>query len=100
MHNGEDIGPAFGDAALATPAYLIETDAEQGCDQRKARDQREDQRDQAMVEGEPADDKTGNRVDEAEEDDVRAAGLEVAGAVTQRRAQVGEPDATHDGRRR
>ncbi len=94
--DGEGVGPAGGGAELAPAAHLVEADAEQGRDQGEARDQREDQRQHPVVEGEARDDQAGDGIDHAQEDHVGAAGAEVAGALAQRLAQVVEPDLAHD----
>src|SRR5262249_27111118 len=86
---------AFGNAALTATAYLVESNTEQRRDQSEARNEREDQGQETVVKGEPADQHPGNGVDEAEEDHIGAAGLEIGSAGSDRSAQIGEPNAAH-----
>ena len=94
--DAEGIAPADRRTLLAAPAHLVEADRGNRTEQREARNQREQQRNEIVVERRPSEDQTGQRVDQAQEDHVATAGGEVLPALGQRVAQIRDVDLAHD----
>ncbi len=84
-------------ALFALPAQLVETERRQRSDQRKARDQRIEQRHQALTEGHGRRQQPDHRVDEAKEHGVSWHRPEIVDAAGQCVANVRQFDVTDPG---
>ena len=96
MQHVEGVARGTVEARFAAPAQLIETDRGERTDQRKARGNRERQRQHGIAQRHSDQSDAEQRIDDAEKDGVARHRDKVVDAARQRIEQIGRCDAADD----
>ena len=99
MEHVEGVGPDHLAALFAPPAHFIKAEGGEGADDGEARGERKEQRQHIVAEGQPRQNETDHRIEDAEKIDIGAEGAEIVEASGERVPDIADAYAA-DGRRR